>query len=273
MWSGEHGCDFKITLAAAGVVQWADISDGKGKWINNAELQRRFGITGKAATDAYNRVRQALITVDQAKLREWEDNVKAGTARYGPAVAIAQQSATVQEVEAARRAPQHLGGWEFLVQWSDGRARSWEPADTVQSRSGMKGKCEAAKEELYVPYSYGDSIRRRAVKGNIVGRTISDADMRLARGILLRCGTSTGDVQTPASWSVIWQDFLYHARTVYFGSPSVDDQGFGGGDNVREAPEQQSGGRSRTCDERQTSYPGWEVQVTIHIGLLGPKRL
>jgi len=43
----------------------------------------------------------------------------------------------------------------------------------------------------------------------------------------------------------------------------VDDQGFGGAENVREAPEQQSGGRSRKCDERQTSYPGSEVQVTI----------
>ena len=43
----------------------------------------------------------------------------------------------------------------------------------------------------------------------------------------------------------------------------MDDQGFGGGENVREAPEQQSGGRTRRCDERQTSYPGSEVQVTI----------
>ena len=199
----------------------------------NAELQRRFGVTGKAFADAYGRVRQALSTVDQVKLREWEGKVVAGTARFGPAEAIVQQRAGMQRVEAARIAPQHLGGWEFLVQWSDGRIKSWEPADMVQSRSGMKSKCEAAKEDLYVPYSYGDSIRRRAVKGSIVGKAISDADMRLARGILLRCGTSTGDVQVPAPWSVIWKDFLCHARTVYFSSLSVDDQGFGGGECTR----------------------------------------
>ena len=201
LWEGGYACGYERILAAAGIAEWADVTSADGKWVGWAELQRRFGQMGKTAEEAYRRVRSSLKAIPTEVQHTWEEQEVAGAAGCGSRTRYEEPLCRIESVCAARKAPLHTGGWEYFVRWADGRTSSWEPATWVRVRPGMKEACKRAQLSAYVPYSYGDSLRVRAVGGAVLGRVAADDGCHTARTLLLRCGVSSGGSGVAASWT------------------------------------------------------------------------
>ena len=145
------GCGFERGLAAVGVAQWADGTDPvTGLLIR--EWRDAAGRLGghpydHALTVQWGRMVQhmerhngralARWAADvQGRPRGWDAHVVYGVPELRRTHGVAEADGERWQytaVRAARRAPQSLGGWEYLVQWKRGGRPTWEQACHLQA--------------------------------------------------------------------------------------------------------------------------------------------
>ena len=154
----------------------------------------------------------------------------------------------VDELRAARRAPECFGSWEYLVKWKRGEGEypdSWEPA-AVCAGAGLAEERRRAEAERCVPTSFAAWLEERGKREGATGR---EARVALKR---MREAKREGDLRAP------WRLF-----TEYDAAPSRWDVN----DNARDLPPESAGTEGwRRDNDAQTYYRGTEVPTRDESG-------
>ena len=245
-WRGAGKCAFARGLAAAGVATWGDVSNARGEWCTWGEIRVRWGIQRGEA-----RVKKeyaALIEeLKKEQREEWVERWREQRGRGGEEREAGEEGEQwawedkvweVEEVRAARRAPECVGGWEYRVKWRGGYEETWEPAHNMRKTSEMLELMRDARERKLVHTRFEEWMEAEEKRG---GRAMWKVRRARARA------ASTAEEAEEREWEEAWEMFeayVRHAR-------EWDE----GGRNVGGVPRQARGKTWETGDEC-TCYAG-----------------
>ena len=147
-------------LAAAGIVHWADVTDGTtGELLQWGALRTRHGVeklAGAAAHREYTRLCKMVRDVggpNAATWETWRQRVRSEGAMKrrqdtrGEARGVRDGGGEAdvwayRRIVTKRRAPRSVGDWEYLVEWEGCNVKSWVPAYEMRK---VRGKDAAAQ--------------------------------------------------------------------------------------------------------------------------------
>ena len=255
-WCNVEGCAYSRRLARLGLVWWADLTNDNGVFETVPAMEKRTGKkwgVGERADYARLQMQLRARYGEGGALAAWEARCEAlRRGGHGPESDVrADQGAgggagKMASIGKARRAPACWGGWEYQVEWDDGKT-TWEKARGMVRTPAIEKECREARQSRKAVNSFAD-----VVKG----------DERLRRA----CGCGGGD-PSEEDMCETWRAFVRYA-----------DEGRAEGEMPRANMEEcvrEQGKRSRVVwsvgSEQRAFYGGQEPDESGKPGKKGKK--
>ena len=257
MWEGAatHRCVFVRELAAHGLDSWASVTNAATRgWLSWPDAQRIYEMP-PALRDGYSAlIAQLGGPTHAAQVAQWRvqpgDGGDGGLGGVDAAALLASDHAwEVESIVAARRAPECVGGWVYLVRWGgsdDAGERwedSWEPEAKLELSDEMRADLRGAQRTRRRAATFREWLDLREAGGD-----------RRCVGVRRHCeggeGVATRGSESNASWAHAWKLFVEYAAEARRGTPRVE--------NLREVPSREGrcGGNWECTRHVQTSYEG-----------------
>ena len=168
----------------AGITRWGDITDEHtGHWLTWTQLKQRHQLTTtKNKQQAYKKIIDHLeIEANSETARRWRESVANRSNNNRPTCwprqlreeknetqtrEREQQTWRYEHIIAARTTIERLGGWEYLIKWTDYDEPTWEPQSHVPASKNSKTEMERAREHLRIPSSFREYIEIEATANN-----------------------------------------------------------------------------------------------------------
>ena len=168
----------------AGITRWGDITDEHtGRWLTWKQLKERHGLTlSKNKQQTYTKIIEHLESeANSETARRWSESVANRSTTGRPTCwprrlqaeenirrtgDQGQQNWQYERIVAARTTIELLGGWEYLIKWTDYDEPSWEPQSHMPASQTSKTEMERAREHLRIPSSFREYIEIETAANN-----------------------------------------------------------------------------------------------------------